>query len=105
MSVPSDEHFVKVLEQTWGISEEEEAAISRDKVRELINLMRQRLLVFSNSSHEEFVLRKIFKDFDLNKSGAITSDEMQAMLAKLGILVEKKYVNAMMKVLDTSKSG
>jgi Ca2+-binding EF-hand superfamily protein len=39
--------------------------------------------MISNSSQEEFVLRKIFKDFDTNNSGAITIDELGAMLAKL----------------------
>ena len=51
------------------------------------------------------MLRKIFKDFDLNGSGTITIDEMTAMLAKLGISVERKYITAMMKVLDTNKTG
>jgi Ca2+-binding EF-hand superfamily protein len=51
------------------------------------------------------MLRKIFKEFDLNNSGAITLDEMTAMLAKLGISVERKYINAMMRELDTNKTG
>lgn len=62
-------------------------------------------MALSNSSGEEFVLRKIFKDFDVNGNGCITIDEMLAMLAKLGISVERKYINAMMKVLDTNKTG
>jgi len=67
--------------------------------------MRQRLLVTSGNSAEEFVLRKIFKDFDTNQSGTLTIDEMTAMLAKLGISVERKYINAMMRELDTNKTG
>lgn len=51
------------------------------------------------------MLRKIFKDFDLNQSGAITLDELTAMLAKLGISVERKYISAMLRELDTNKSG
>jgi Ca2+-binding EF-hand superfamily protein len=68
-------------------------------------MMRQRLLVLSNHSEEEFQLRKIFKSFDLNNSGTITVDELAAMLAKLGILAEKKYIQAMMNKMDTNKSG
>ena len=30
---------------------------------------------------------------------------MTAMLAKLGISVERKYINAMMRELDTNKTG
>jgi len=50
-------------------------------------------------------LRKIFKDFDVNGNGAITMDEMMAMLAKLGISVDRKYITAMMRELDANKSG
>jgi Ca2+-binding EF-hand superfamily protein len=59
----------------------------------------------SNNNQEEFVLRKIFKDFDTNGSGAITIDELLGMLAKLGISVERKYANGILKVLDQNKSG
>lgn len=51
------------------------------------------------------MLRKIFKDFDLNQSGSITIDELTAMLAKLGISVERKYIQAMLRELDSNKSG
>ena len=51
------------------------------------------------------MLRKIFKDFDLNGSGAITIDELGAMLAKLGISVERKYMEGLMRDLDTNKTG
>jgi Ca2+-binding EF-hand superfamily protein len=51
------------------------------------------------------MLRKIFKDFDLNQSGTLTIDEMGAMLAKLGISVDRKYINAIMRELDTNKTG
>lgn len=68
-------------------------------------MMRQRLLVLSNNSQEEYILRKIFKDFDLNQSGSITLDELTAMLAKLGISVERKYIQAMLRELDSNKTG
>lgn len=105
MSTPSDDYFVQMMESVWQTSEDEENAVYKDKIRLLVGMMRQRLLMVSNSSQEEFVLRKIFKDFDLNNSGAITLDELTAMLAKLGISVERKYVNGLMKALDTNQTG
>jgi Ca2+-binding EF-hand superfamily protein len=51
------------------------------------------------------MLKKIFKDFDTNGNGAITLDELAAMLAKLGISVDRKYINAMMRELDSNKTG
>ena len=47
----------------------------------------------------------MFKDFDLNSSGALTIDEMAGMLAKLGISVERKFIEALMRELDTNRTG
>ena len=41
----------------------------------------------------------------MNGSGTITIDEMAAMMAKLGISVERKYINALIRELDVNKSG
>jgi len=105
MSCPSEEYFVRMMEQTWGVGEDEESPAYRDKVKHLIQMMRHRLLDISNSSQEEYMLRKIFKDFDTNQSGTLTVDELAAMCAKLGISVERKYLMALLKALDTNKSG
>lgn len=51
------------------------------------------------------MLRKIFQQFDTNDSGSITMDELAGLLAKLGISVERKYLVAMIEVLDSNKSG
>lgn len=105
MSTPSDDYFVVMMEQAWCISEDEENCIFKDKIKQLIQMMRQKLQVLSNRSTEEFVLRKMFKDFDLNNSGSLTIDELAGMMAKLGISVERKYISAMIKELDTNKTG
>lgn len=43
--------------------------------------------------------------FDLNNSGNITIEELAAMLAKLGITIERKYIQAMFRQLDTNHNG
>ena len=68
-------------------------------------MTRQRLMVISNNSEEEFKLRSIFKNFDLNNSGAISIEELAAMLAKLGIIVDRTYIEAMFKALDGNGNG
>lgn len=54
---------------------------------------------------QESALRKIFNDFDVNQSGALTIDEVTNMLAKLQISVERKFVFPFFKVLDKDNSG
>ena len=68
-------------------------------------MTRQRLLILSNNTEEEFKLRTIFKQFDLNQSGGISVIELAALLAKLGVLVDNKYIEAMFKQIDTNNNG
>lgn len=105
MAIPSDEYFVKAVEQTWTLAEDEQSTIFADKVYQIISMMRTRLRVLSNQNEEEFKLRQIFKNFDTNTSGNISIEELAAMLAKLGIMVERKYIVAVLRHIDSNKNG
>ncbi len=48
MSTPSDLYFVRMMEQTWGICEDDQSQDFKDQVRELIKLPRQRLITVAN---------------------------------------------------------
>jgi len=48
VSTPSDDYFVVMMEQTWGVAEDDGSQNFKDKVRELIKLLRQRLITISN---------------------------------------------------------
>jgi len=71
----------------------------------VIKLMRHRLTTVSNDRQEEYVLRNIFRTFDVDKSGALTINEMAGLLAKLGVAVSDKELVALMREMDTNKSG
>jgi Ca2+-binding EF-hand superfamily protein len=105
MSLPTDDYFVAMMESVWGITEDEDSEANQDYVRELVSLIRQRLLSMSNESSDEYVLRKVFNYFDANESGNITIDELAAMVAKLKISVERKYLNGIMKRIDSDNNG
>lgn len=59
----------------------------------------------THRSTEEFLLRQLFKEFDINKSGFLTLDELHAMLIKLEIPVQKRYLNALFQKFDNNRSG
>lgn len=105
MSLPTDDYFVAMMESVWGITEDEDSEANQDYVKELVSLIRQRLLTQSNESSDEYVLRKVFNYFDANESGNITIDELAAMVAKLKISVERKYLNGIMKRIDSDNNG
>lgn len=104
-SCPTEDYFCRMMEQVWCISEDEGTADHMARVREFIAAIRLRLLEMSNHSLEEYVLRKIFNDFDSNHSGTLTIDELAAMMATLKLSVERKYLAAILKIIDTNNSG
>lgn len=84
---------------------EKEDKLYEDKVRFLVQAVRQKLLSKANGTTEEFLLRKIFRDFDTNESGDLTIDELWAMMAKLEICCERKYLLGVFKKIDADNSG
>ena len=88
------------MESVWCVNEDEAAAIPKEQVEFLVKTLRKKLLDFSKTSTDEYVLRQLFKDFDTNKSGTLTIDELIAMLAKLQIACERKHVSALFKKFD-----
>ena len=61
--------------------------------------------VFELARRDPALLRKIFNDFDLRKSGHLTIDEVTNLIAKMKISVERKYVYPFFKVVDVNNSG
>ena len=105
MTVTLDQIFVALIEAAWGVHEDEDAGVFREQVEELTRALRAKCRVITNNSLEEFVLRSIFKDFDANKSGSLTLDELVAMLNKLQLNVERKFAIALFKRFDANKNG
>lgn len=105
VSVPSDEGFSTMLQSTWNIKEDEESTISKEEVKSIIKTIRYKLIQLSKGSQDEFLLRKLFKDFDLNKSGFLTLDELQAMLIRMETPVHEAYLWAVFNHIDKNKSG
>jgi Ca2+-binding EF-hand superfamily protein len=47
----------------------------------------------------------LFDEFDSNANGILTLEELAALMAKLQITCERKYLMAMLTCLDKNKSG
>lgn len=60
---------------------------------------------FSAGQTEELVLRNTFREFDLNSNGVLSSDELQALLVRLQISVERRYLSALLKKFDRNGNG
>lgn len=105
MSITDDTYFVRMMESVWCVSEDEDASVFKEQIEFLTQTLRLKLRTISNNSSDEYLLRGIFKDFDTNKSGTITLDELGAMLAKLQISCDRKFVAALFKKFDKNGNG
>ena len=103
MSVPSDEYFVRMMESTWQLPEEDNTAVVQQTVQHLLTEVKARIMQLARNDPK--FLQKIFNDFDLNQSGHLTIDEVTNLIAKLKISVERKFVYPFFKVIDKNNSG
>lgn len=105
MSLPSDEYFVRMMESVWQICEDETSTVTLEQIKFLTKTIRSKLMDFSAGQTEELVLRNTFREFDLNKDGVLGSDELQALLVRLQMSVERKYLSALLKKFDRNGNG
>lgn len=60
---------------------------------------------FSAGNTEEMVLRNIFREFDTNGNGVLAADELQALLVRLQMSVERRFLSALLKKFDRNGNG
>lgn len=105
MSVTEDVYFVAMMESVWGIVEDGEATVTKEQIMHITKTLRAKLLDFSQGSSDEYVLRGIFRTFDLNNNGVLTSDELAAMLVKLQMSVDRRFLNVLLQKFDRNGDG
>lgn len=103
MSTPSDEYFVRMMESTWQVAENEDGETTKSTVKHLHTEVKSRILQLAKN--DPSLLKKIFSDFDLNGTETLTIDEVTNLIAKLRISVERKYIYPFFKVVDANNSG
>jgi len=67
--------------------------------------LRFKLIQLSKGSQDEYLLRKIFKEFDMNKNGFMTIDELNAMMIRLEIPIHGSHLASVFQVIDRNRSG
>lgn len=50
-------------------------------------------------------MRNVFREFDTNRSGNLDSAELQQMLIKLQVVVDQRYLDALLKRFDRNNNG
>ena len=98
--------FLKMVEDSWGVKEEAYIAVTKEDMANLVGAIRHSLLKSGNERHtEEFILRELFREFGRDGEGAVTVTEFRAMLNKINLNAEDKFLEAFIKGLDKNQAG
>lgn len=75
-------------------------------VETLIAAIRHNLMKYGSSRNsEEYVLRSIFREFDVDNSGALSINELRGMLHKINLACNDKFLEALLRKFDTNNNG
>ena len=105
LSIVEDEYFVRMLEAIWRIEEDSAANVTEQETKHLVSNIRAKLRDFSAQSSDEYILRNVFRQFDVNKNGTLCCDELAAMLVKLQLAVPKRHLEALLRKFDRNGNG
>ncbi len=104
MSIASDEYFVQMLETVWHVAEKD-GETTKTEVATLAGKMVEKLKELVAPPWDEGVMRNLFREFNKSRSGTVTIDEFEAMLGRLEVPAERRYITELFKKLDANKSG
>lgn len=93
------------LKGGWGVVEDEESQVSEELIKSVLKSIRFKLIQKTNGNHDEFVMRKIFREFDCNGNGSISIDELVTMLIRIEIPVQKKFLIPIFRRFDRNGNG
>ena len=101
----ADDAFNGIVQDTWALSTSSSSTVSVDELKGIVENLRVKLINITNGSQDETVLRTVFNQFDSNKSGFLTYDELNALLIRLEMGIAPKFLGALFNFIDTNKSG
>jgi len=102
-----DEKFAEMVGEEFKAPEDQkkdDEEMMRERVDTLVKTMRNRLLTQAKTQ-DEYYLRSLLNQYDNDKSVGISVDQLIWVLLKLGIAVDRKYVEALFKRFPLNNSG
>jgi len=80
--------------------------IDKEALNGFINSIQMRLINLSKGSiNDEYILRKLFGHFDVQRTGLMTLDELYGILDKLEMFPDPQYAEILFKLMDKGNKG
>ena len=89
----------------WNFTPEKMVAVKEEEVKSALKELRFKLIQKTQGTQDEYLLRKLFEEFDRNKNSSIGTYELDLMLKKVGVPVAPRFVEPMLVKLDKNCSG
>lgn len=64
VNYPHDDSFIKYVSKHWGYVPPKEQVVTEEALREIIKGLRFKLIQKSKGTFDEFLMKKIFNEFD-----------------------------------------
>jgi len=106
MTMFNDKEFVSLVSSSWTAGNTSKYFVHPKDVETIVAAIRHNLMkVGSSRNSEEFVLRNIFREFDTDKSGALSINELRNIMHKINLACDDRYLVALLETFDTNKNG
>lgn len=105
INFPHNDVFIRFVSQEWNFTPEKTEAVKEEEVKAALKELRFKLIQKTQGTQDEYLLRKLFEEFDRNKNYSIGTYELDLMLKKIGVPVAAKLVEPMLVKLDKNTSG
>lgn len=105
LNILNDKTFGKFVSSHWNYDLQIKEDLKVEEVKEAIKMIRFKLIQMTDGTHEEFLLKRVFDEFDLNKNGVLSEEELYAMLVKMEIPTQDRLIKPLIRKLDRNQNG
>ena len=74
LNILSDLGFAKFVSSQWNYELKIIPELKPEEIKEAIKIIRFKLIQMTEGTHEEFLLKQVFDEFDANKNGSLCED-------------------------------
>lgn len=107
MGIPNDDYFIEMLCSAWMILENETLTpADKNTVKNCLARLKKGIegKIPPMMSFESGI-RNIFNQYDKDKTGMITINELNSLCLGVGVPLERKYTMRIMKTIDRDNTG
>lgn len=79
--------------------------VRAEDLKKIVKEFRFKLIQKTQGTNDEFMMRKLFQQFDQNQNQAIGAYELDLMLKKLEIPAPPHLVSPLLEIFDRNKTG